>query len=450
MAVRFAGVLVVVRIIGPANYGIYAGAAAFVALVTAVTQMGTEVFLIRQIEEPDARAYDEALGFLVITSLIGVALALGASFAVAPIVHDRTALKLFRVLLVSVPLNICWAPAQARIERSFAYGRIGALEVGSDLVLYAIAVPLALSHFQAWSLVLGWIGCEGYLLIGSYLLAGLGFRPRWPRGAARELLRHGSVYGTTSWLGQLAALANPIVVGSFIGAAGVGYVALAIRLVATLGFASRAAWRVGLASLSKLRDHARLSAALRESMALYVVALGLPLAGFAILARVLVPLLFGSAWTPVISLFALMACARTLSSPAALQSTLLFSRGRNLAVAITVAITTSVLFLVAWLAVPRLGVDGYGVAVLCTAVTVPITDRLARQVVDFSYLDALPFAVAILPLFFVPLLPWPEAALLFSPAVTVTLVAPSRRSMTGTLRTTLASLRPALRSDSSP
>src|SRR6185437_11831333 len=49
-----------------------------------------------------------------------------------------------RILLLSIPLNVLWAPAQAFIERSFAYRRMGLLELGGDVVLYVVAVPAAI------------------------------------------------------------------------------------------------------------------------------------------------------------------------------------------------------------------------------------------------------------------------------------------------------------------
>ncbi|MGO9560364.1 MAG: oligosaccharide flippase family protein, partial [Acidimicrobiales bacterium] len=53
MVVRLVGVTVVVRVIGPSSYGLYAGALAFVSVATLAAQGGTEVFLIRQQAEPD-------------------------------------------------------------------------------------------------------------------------------------------------------------------------------------------------------------------------------------------------------------------------------------------------------------------------------------------------------------------------------------------------------------
>ena len=49
-------------------------------------------------------------------------------------------------------------------------------------------------------------------------------------------------------------LVNPVLVGRFAGAQGVGFVALAIRLVEVLSFIKQATWRVAMAALAKLDE----------------------------------------------------------------------------------------------------------------------------------------------------------------------------------------------------
>ena len=45
MVIRLVGVVALTRIIGPADYGFYAGSVAIVFVVTVLAQMGTRLFL---------------------------------------------------------------------------------------------------------------------------------------------------------------------------------------------------------------------------------------------------------------------------------------------------------------------------------------------------------------------------------------------------------------------
>ena len=140
MGIRFLGVVIVTRQIGPHAFGTYSGAAAFIAVAVLLSQMGMEIYLIRQPEEPSKRDYDEVFTFIAVLSAIIVLAFFGLSVLY---VHFRpsagSSVNVFRLLLISVPLNALWAPAQARIERSFGFRNMAILELGGDVILYLVA-----------------------------------------------------------------------------------------------------------------------------------------------------------------------------------------------------------------------------------------------------------------------------------------------------------------------
>ena len=82
VAVRLGGVLALTRLLGPADFGVYAGAAAIVTLLAYVAQWGTEIFLIRREHEPSARLYDETFTFLLMSTGCVTTVALGVTVAV--------------------------------------------------------------------------------------------------------------------------------------------------------------------------------------------------------------------------------------------------------------------------------------------------------------------------------------------------------------------------------
>jgi len=58
VGIRLIGLVLVMRRIGPSDFGIYSAAAAYVVLPATLAQMGAEVFLIRQPGALERRRYD--------------------------------------------------------------------------------------------------------------------------------------------------------------------------------------------------------------------------------------------------------------------------------------------------------------------------------------------------------------------------------------------------------
>lgn len=429
MVIRLAGLVIILRLIGPSSYGIYAGAAAFTLVVTTVAQMGGEIFLIKMTSIPDRSHYDQVFTFLLVTSVVATGLALGCTWAFSGLIRPVGVLLPLRVLLLSIPINVLWAPAQARIERDFGYRKMGLLELGGDLVLYGTAVPLALEGAGAWSLVIGFLAWQLWLLIGSYLLSGLRLRLRWSNSMSRDLTSFGFSYSLQTGTSLLGGLVNPLVVGTFLGATGVGYVAFALRLVSTFGFAQRGAWRLGLVSLSRVPDgdKVRLKRAVEQGSEFLLIAMGIPFAIFGLMARTVIPLLFGQEWTAAIRLYTVLALIAVVSASGFIQVALLISRGRNYTVAIAGAIQAVVLAIGAYFLVRRFGLNGFGYASTSAIVGLIFVDRATRSIVTFSYRKYVLWLLAIAPLVSFSLLPFPVSLVTIVPLVVLTLIPPTRR-----------------------
>ena len=417
--IRLGGVTIVVRVLGPSSYGIYSGAAIFVALGAMLAQGGAEVFLIRQKSEPSDELYQVAFTYLLVSSLAVAGAGFGLSFAAGTFVHSERALDVFRVLVFSIPVNVMWAPAQARIERRLDYRKMGLIELSGDVVLYAVSVPLALMHFGARSLVAGFFAWQTWLLLASLVLSGLRPRLRWSNSIARALLGHGTSYSASGWIGGIGALTIPIVVGIYRGAAGIGYVSFALRLVDTVAFAQRGAWRLGLVSMSRVgNDRSRLRRGLEEGSVLQLLALGMPIALISANARWIVPTVFGRSWTPAIDVFVLVSLVTFLRAPAFIQSTLLYSRGRNMPNVTATIIGQACTAAAVVILVPHFGVTGYGAATACSLVSLLYIQRVVRrEIVRFSYKRLWPFVIALGPIILMPLAPMPWALIMLAPLI---------------------------------
>jgi PST family polysaccharide transporter len=423
MVIRLLGVVLVVRLIGPGSYGIYSAAAAFVLFIATFAQMGLEIYLIRMPGEVEARHYNQAFSFLLVTSVAATVIAEGLTFALGGLLRPTGVLLPLRILLLSIPVNVLWAPSQAAIERRFGYRLMGLLEVGGDVALYATAIPLAFLGAKAWSLIAGYFAWQTWLFVASLATSGLRLRWDWSLTAIRDMARHGLSYSTAQWVTRLGDLVNPLVVGTFLGAAGVGYVAFAQRLVDTIGFAQRGAYRLGMVAMSRVgsEEKGRLRYSIEEGSLLQLLALAVPFACFGLAAHWLVPALFGHQWAKAVPLYSLLALAAVLNASGFIQTTFLYSRGRNMAVTGVASIQTIVLAVTSVILVKRIGIDGYGVAWLIALVDLVYADHVVRKMFGFSYKKILPWVVVLVPPVLVPLVPMPWSLLLLSPVALVLL-----------------------------
>ena len=429
IGIRMIGVVTVTRLVGPHSFGVYASAAAFVVVVAVTAQMGMEVYLIRQSEEPSPELYDQVFTFLLVVSVALTIVAAGLVVLAQHLIRgfDPTG-RVTLVLLISVPINVLWSPAQAKIERRFGYRHMAWLELGGDATLYLVAISLAAIGGGAMSLAIAYIAWQLWLLVGSYWLAEMRPRWNWSRAANHDLMRHGVPYSSSGIITMLKSLINPIVVGSFYGTTAVGYVALALRLVDTLAFAQRATWRLSLVAMTKVRDQRdRLQRGIQEAMLLQLLSSAPPIVGVAMLARWIIPLAFGRVWLPAVPVLVLLSIERLVTAPLTVEYAFLFTHARNGVVAVATAINTAVTFALAILLVWRFGIDGYGWAFLIGSATWIYLHVQARRILPYRYTPLLPYYIGLLPLTLFSLLRWPIDVLVFVPAAIV-LLKPSIRS----------------------
>ncbi len=426
--VRLIGVIITVREIGPSDYGIFTAAAAFVAVVVTICQMGTEIYLIRVKEEPSDRLNNEVFSLLLCTSVAATAIAIGLTFALSPLLRPVGVALPLRVLLLCVPINVLWAPAQAYIERRFDYKKMGILELGGDIVLYATAIPLAILHFGAWSLVIGYFAWQSFLLIGSLVLSGLRPRWAWSNATAKDVIRHGTSYSTASLFVNLTYVVNPLVVGSFVGAAGVGYVSFARNLGPDGRVRQASAYRLGIVTMAQInRDNPSLfRQGLERGAFMLTIALGVPFALFGLVAHWIIPDLFGHEWTAALPIYCLLSLAFVLGTIGQIEASMFYALGRNMTVAVTAFLQLALLAVFSIGMVKLWGVNGFGIASVVALVAFLYSDHQMRKLAKYSMALTLLVSGILAPSMFLPMVPPPVGLLLVAPWVLFLLIKPLR------------------------
>jgi len=395
ITINVAGVLLLMRIIGPGDWGVYAAALGYFYILQLITQLGIPVYLVRA-EDPEDRA--------VLNQAATVLLLLAAAGAVVgglllPLYEQATRLDLRGpgyALLLGLPAANLAAVPLSHLERTLDFKRIAWLELSGQAMFFVVAIAAAALGRGMWAPVLGWWAQQSVLTLFGLALARYAPRLAWNRSAIRDMLTYGTGYSASVWAYQLRRIVNPLVVGRYLGAEAVGIVSLCTQIVTHLGFASVATWRLAMAALSRVQsERDRLLKAINEGMHLQVLAVSPFLLGFAWTAPWLMPVLLGERWRAVGVIFPYIATIFLINSVFTMHSSAMYVLRNNLSVGVSHAVQFVALLATAVLLVPRFGLDGYGLAEVSMIVGyVVLHGATVRVIGKPTYSHSLPLAVA--------------------------------------------------------
>ncbi|MEM7323187.1 MAG: oligosaccharide flippase family protein [Actinomycetota bacterium] len=420
IGIRLVGILVVTRLIGPEVYGLFAAAAAVAAVLATIATFGADVQLVREGSSTaaDDTAFIGLLGSSVALGGIGVAMApsfgvwLSAEAAVAPM----------RAVAALVPLMVLVTPARARLERELRFVPIAAIELGADLAVIAVSIPLAVGGAGVWAPIAGLAARQLCLVVATHLASRYRPRLRFDRAEAERLVRFGAGYSAGKWLSLVGQLVNPIVVGRVLGPTGIGHVALATRIVEQLGAVKQATMRLATAAFARIgTDRQRLRSAHAEGVLIQVVG-SVPLYALAaFIGPFAVPAVFGPDWEPAATVLGLLAIAASIGTLFNLGPPLLRVLGLNRPVARLRALQVGTMLAVTAIAVPGLGVAGYGLARVARTVPFILVHRELTGWFQPSYRAGVRWLVALLPMMTAPW--WPAEVRPFLLAGPILLIA---------------------------
>jgi PST family polysaccharide transporter len=407
MALAGLRTVLLLRLLSPADFGVYALATFFNNLAAQLRAIGLEPAFIQQGEASPASTatYFTLRAILLVASL---AVLLAATPFIVGFYPDMPMLGTLIVAYAGVTL--LHGPSivqETLLARSLDFGRLARIKVAASASMTIVAPLLAWYGFGAWSLVGEFLAGElarAVLVWGPYRA----WSPRfaWDAEAARSLSR----YGAGVWLGQglsfLLQNLDDFWVGTALGKVALGFYSRAFDLGS---YAQRGLWtplNVLLPLFSRLReDRLRLSKSFFRVTS-FVVRLG---AGaflvLALSARDGVVFLFGERWLPIVAPLQLMLAYRMLNLVASVVNELLLAAGHPRIVARVRALQLAV-FLPAMVLLAHVrGITGVALAsVVMMAVALVRLHGHARRLVDYSLMR---------------LLLWPAVALVVIPVVAV-------------------------------
>ena len=315
-------IVLLARLLAPEQYGLVSLALVLIAYAEAVADAGIAQALVYM--QPSRAVVRAAV---LCSVVFGTALAT-AGVLVAPLVGSffgrEDVVPLVRLLALSLIASGCSAVPEALLRRSLQFRRLTVATVVRSVLTGLVAISLAFAGYGAWSLAWGTLaGSVAYCVVLWLLHPRISSaQPAPPASSAlRAILSYGVPVAGATLLAKLIYDVDYLVVGHRLGAAALGYYTLAFRipelLIISVFFVISS---VSFPLYSRARDDpARLQTGYLFSVrlqSLYGLCAGI---GIAVVASLLVPTIFGTAWRgavgPLIAL-ALYAACRSLGAGA--------------------------------------------------------------------------------------------------------------------------------------
>ena len=385
--IGLASTLILVRLLGPADFGIVAMAYSIIAILQLMTTFGFDIALIQD-QRADRRKYDTAWTF---NALFGLAVAIAVLVAAVPAArfYDEPRLVEVFAILAAVSLlqglqNIGLVDFRKHLQfqKEFAFG------LAEKLVGFVVTVALAFALRSYYALVLGALMSALAALGLSYVMHP--FRPRPSLAAAAE------IFSFSRWLflNNLAYFIRfrgmDLIVGKLAGATGLGLFSVAFQIanLPTSDFVSsiNRALMPGLARISGDPDRVR-DGFVRAAAVIALVSLP---AGFGVaaIADPLVRVVLGGKWIAASPLVAILGVFGALISVASPAGSALVAVGRPKIPAVLGLANAAVLIPVLITLTSMAGPEGAAWAlVVVTAGFLPFTYGIAARCLGLNLRD---------------------------------------------------------------
>ncbi len=319
------GTVVIARILGPADFGMTAIAAAVVAIVVGATELSLPQALVRH-PSPSPALVSTAwtLGLLRCLAL-GAAL-LAAAPGIASLYSDARLIPVLAVLAAGVAVGGLANPQAALPTRELRFGQQVGMQLAEAGAVLLVSVAVAVATASPLAPALGYAAGRVAQAVASHFIRP--FRPRPSLQHARELLHFSGWLGLGMLVRTLSWRLDQLLVGGQLGPAPLGHYAVGSRLAAT---ASReiatpltSVLFPALARVASRREWLAESADRAQAVA---AAVALPVGvGAAFIAEPFVVLAMGEPWRPaavviewIAPVFALQALG-ALAEPAAMAT----------------------------------------------------------------------------------------------------------------------------------
>ncbi len=386
---QYAGFIVLARMLSPAQYGTLASAMLVAGVLALIHEMGLGAALIQRLVL--ARGHLAACLWtnVAVGWALAVAVWLGAP-TIAAFFRDPAVADVLRALAIGFPIAAAGVLPRALLERELRFKSLGLAEAGAATFNGLLTIALALAGAGVWALVAG--ALAGTTLQTAALWAVRRPAPGWrcSRHHVTDLLSFGGSVVGSRLAGYFIGNVDYLIVGRLMGPAALGVYTLAYKLVTwPMLKISHVVLRVAFPAFARVDD----DVAFRTHYVRLVGTLALVsfplLAGLAMTAPELIPLVFGDHWRESVFVTQVLCGVGALKALVCSIGTVFLGRGRpdielKLNLVGAVKLPLFVLAGASW------GLPGVAVAMLISALTgVPMQQYFANKLIGLTWREYL-------------------------------------------------------------
>lgn len=376
--VSWASTLIVIRLLAPQDYGLFAMAQVMLVLLNTMNGYGLASALIRE-EEVTEERLRQTLGMLM---LLNGGLAL-VQFLAAPLValwFDQpmvaNMLRVQALLYLAVPF--C-ALSHAILSRRMDFRRPAQVRLVAAIAGAGTALTGALAGWGVWTLVSAPLVMVFTEAVGMTRAAGTPLRPSFRFAGAGHIAGFGGVMTATQLFWFVQSQADVMIAGRVLDPHSLGVYTTGLFLAQLL--AAKFVPPINEVAYAAYARQPELGASALLATIRLVMLIALPAyAGLAVVAPVLVPVLIGEQWHEIIPLLPILAAAMAMMTLQILFAPATNARGVPMA-ALRITMIGSVVMTTSYYIGSHWGVTGFawawvgGMAVL-TVATVTLSGRI--------------------------------------------------------------------------
>jgi O-antigen/teichoic acid export membrane protein len=348
--------LVVTRLLGPREIGLYGIVSTFVVSIVALKRVGIDEAFVQQEELDQETEFQRAFTLELALGAVFAAIICALAPAVAAVYQDSRLVAL-TLALAYLPLTFALLAPIWIFFRRMDYARQRSLQAIQLLIGLVVTLPLAAATgLGVWSIVIGQVA--GYMAAIATALAVSPYRLRlrYDRDAARRYLRFSGPVLLAALGALVVAQGQVLAFKLHAGLAAAGFITLAVTLTRYVDRADQIVTASIYPAICAIQDHQEAQEELFIKSNRATLAWVLPFsAGVVLFAPDLVSFVLGPRWEPAVRLLQGLALAGAITQLGFNWFSFYRARGDTRPPAVE-SLIGAVAFLV--LAVPGLLVDG--------------------------------------------------------------------------------------------
>ena len=319
--------LLVLRILVPTDYGLYAIVSMVISTAAGLAEFGLGASLI-QAPTLDRRELSRIAGALCLLNIVCGLLVAASAHWLAEVFREPRLSLLIRVSSLQFAIFAIEVLPQAMLHRGLHFARVARNEVASTIVATLSTLLLAAIGGGVWALVVGG-------LLGATVRAALFVSAApvvWPSFRLLGIGRHvkfGGIVSVTRLVWQLTYQIDTLIAARFLSREALGLYSVAMHLATMpMDKAMGIVNQVALPAVARLQNELpRVRTRLLESLRLLAFMAIPSLWGIAAVAPEFVDIVLGAKWEPAITVLQLVSLAAPARMLAAVLATALLAIG---------------------------------------------------------------------------------------------------------------------------